>query len=160
MNGLMSVILALASAAGTRPGVPRAWPPPPDREIADRVRGVFAAKCAVCHGPDVEKPRGQFGYVLDLGRVARNPEMVVPLRPDESELWALVEHDEMPPPGSPCGASAPEQKEIIRAWIAAGAPAASPRAPADPLFRWLYKLSLLLLHFPIALVLAAGLRES
>src|SRR4051812_15387288 len=101
MKGLTSVLMALASVAGPRPGVPGSCPPPPAREIVDQVRGVFAAKCAVCHGPDVARPRGRFGYVLDLHRVAANPEMVVPRRPDESELWALVEHDEMPPPGSP-----------------------------------------------------------
>lgn len=159
MSGLMAVFVALGTVAGPRPEESRAWPPPSDRAIAERARGVFAAKCAACHGPDLENPRGRFGYVLDLKRLAGNPELVVPHRPDESELWALVEHDEMPPPDSPRGPLAPEQKEILRSWIAAGAPDAPPIAPAGRLFRRMGKLHLLLLHFPIALVLAAGFGE-
>jgi uncharacterized membrane protein len=146
------------------------------RDIGGEVRGVFATKCAGCHGPDLAKPKGRFGYVLDLRRVAENPEMVIPGRPTESELWVLVQRDEMPPTESPHGALTPEQKEVIRAWIAAGAPDASPGAsdsspsvrsePAVPppvsvdrIIRWLGKFHLLLLHFPIALVFAAGLGE-
>src|SRR5258708_2706784 len=61
-----------------------------DRELASQTRAIFAAKCAGCHGADLVKPRGRFGYVLDLARVAANPEMVVPSFPDESEIWDLV----------------------------------------------------------------------
>src|SRR5205085_2711854 len=142
-------------------------------------RRVFAAKCAGCHGPDLPKPKGRFGYVLDLGRMRENPEMVIPSRPDESELWVLVRGDEMPPPDSPQGPPTHAQKEIIREWIAAGAPDAFPgasdsppavrleqTAPVSPegtsagrLLRWLGKFHLLLLLFPIALVLAAGFGE-
>jgi hypothetical protein len=52
---------------------------------------VFSARCAACHGPDLAKPKGRFGYVLDLARVAGNPEMIVPGAPGESEL---LERDE------------------------------------------------------------------
>jgi mono/diheme cytochrome c family protein len=151
------------------------------RDLAAEVLGVFSAKCVACHGPNVRKPRGRFGYVLDLKRVAGNPEMVIPSRPEESELWLLVRNDEMPPSGAPSGALTAAQKEAIRAWIAAGAPAAdSPPAeaitlsaaqpdapeeeiPSPPLARralsWLGKFHLLVLHFPIALLAAAGLGE-
>src|SRR5579863_9917042 len=89
---------------------------------ADAARAVFKAKCAGCHGPDLEKPKGRFGYVLDLGKIAANPEMVIPGRPAESELSALVSHSEMPPSDSPHGPLTPAQKEAIKNWIAAGAP--------------------------------------
>jgi mono/diheme cytochrome c family protein len=89
---------------------------------AEGARGVFKAKCAGCHGPDLPKPKGRFGYVLDLRRVASNPELVIPGRPSESELWLLVEHDEMPPPDSPRGPLTPAEKAVVRDWIAAGAP--------------------------------------
>ena len=165
--------------AGLRPGAARADPSPPAREIGREVRAVFAAKCAVCHGPQLKKPKGRFGYVLDLRRVAENPEMVIPLRPAESELWTLVQGDEMPPQDSPRGPLTLAQKEIIRDWIAAGAPDALPSAstslpevqsestaPASVestsgkrLIRWLGKFHLLLIHFPIALVFAAVLAE-
>src|SRR5205807_4133721 len=78
-----------------------------------------------CHGPNLVKPKGRFGYVLDLARVASNREMVVPSSPDESELWELVSKAEMPPPDSPTGPLSSAQKEVIHAWIAAGAPTAA-----------------------------------
>jgi mono/diheme cytochrome c family protein len=111
------------------------WPPAtwgdnglPD--LASKTRAIFATKCAVCHGPDLAKPKGRFGYVTDLRRVASNREMVVPSSPDESELWELVRRDEMPPADSPAGPLSPEQKQAIRAWIEAGAPSG---AAADAL---------------------------
>jgi uncharacterized membrane protein/mono/diheme cytochrome c family protein len=180
MNWWMSVIVPLAVVAGVRPGFSSARPTPPKRDIGGEVRNVFATKCAGCHGPDLVKPKGRFGYVLDLRRLAGDPEKVIPFRPMESELWALVEHDEMPPPDSPHGALTPSQKEIIRSWLAEGAPDASAvdlestfsvrsepttaalteMAPGDRMLRWLGRFHLLLLHFPIALVLAAGVAEA
>src|SRR5262245_7385517 len=162
------------------PGIAWAQASSPDRDIGAEVRAVFAAKCAACHGPDLAKPKGRFGYVLDLQRVAKSPEMVIPAQPAESELWILVQRDEMPPPDSPRGSLTREQKEIIREWISSGAPDALPRTsdsptaviselpatvstevtPADRLIGWLGKFHLVLLHFPIALVLAAGVGEA
>src|SRR5437763_678076 len=109
----------------------------PVRDLTAEVRAVFAAKCAGCHGSDLAKPKGRFGYVLDLARVAANREMVVPSAPDESELWVLVHKNEMPPDDAPSGPLTPDQKEVIRTWIAAGAPAATsgatgPNPPAAP----------------------------
>jgi len=173
MRREIAVFVCLAVTAG---GHRVAAAGPPGRDLGAEVRGVFAAKCAGCHGPDLPKPKGRFGYVLDLRRVADNPEMVIPGRPDESELWALVRHGDMPPADSPRGPLTAAEKETIRAWIAAGAPdaagnvgdAASPSVPsvASPVasptsraVRWLGKFHLLLLHFPIALMVAAGVGE-
>src|SRR5436305_517355 len=103
----------------------------PAGDPAAEVRAVFSARCAGCHGPALAKPKGRFGYVLDLARVAGNREMVVPGTPAESELWELVRRGEMPPDDSPTGPLTADQKESIRAWIAAGAPAGgSPPATA------------------------------
>jgi mono/diheme cytochrome c family protein/uncharacterized membrane protein len=179
MNWWMSAAISLALFAGLQPGLARAQSNSPARDLGNEVRKVFANKCAVCHGPDLAKPKGRFGYVLDLRRVAENREMVVPGEPDESELWELVKREEMPPNDSPQGALTHDQKEIIRAWIAAGAPEPSsaaldgphssqPEPPvpaqkdfasADRILNWLGKFHLLLLHFPIALVIAAGVGE-
>src|SRR5580765_6336736 len=98
---------------------------PPVIDGGLNVRAVFAAKCTACHGPDLPKPKGRFGYVLDLARVAGNREMVVPFMPDESELWELVRRGEMPPEDSPSGPLTAQAKEAIHAWIKAGAPAES-----------------------------------
>lgn len=145
---------------------------PPGRDLGTEVRDLFAAKCAACHGTELAKPKGRFGYVTDLRRVAANPEMVVPGRPDESELWELVRRDEMPPADSRTGPLTAEQKDVVRAWIAAGAPDAvsapagqaadepAPPSAAGRTLRWLGKFHLLALHFPIALVIAAALAEA
>jgi hypothetical protein len=170
MQWVVAVLICLAITAGGS----AAGAEPPARDLGAEVRGVFAAKCAGCHGPDLPKPKGRFGYVLDLRRVAENPEMVIPGRPDESELWALVRLGDMPPADSPGGLLSAAEKETIRDWIAAGAPAAvSDPASASGLVsagsqvesttsrtvRWLGKFHLLFLHFPIALLLAAGVGE-
>jgi hypothetical protein len=108
--GLTAVLLAVA------PG-----------DLAADVKTVFSTKCAACHGANLPRPKGRFGYVLDLRRVAGNREMVVPGEPDQSELWELVRRGEMPPEDSPTGALTDDQKATIRAWIVAGAPAAEVR---------------------------------
>lgn len=174
------VSAAFATALALRPVVVSAQSSPVNQDIGAEVRAVFAAKCAACHGSDLTKPKGRFGYVLDLARVAKNPEMVIPYQPGESELWLLVERDEMPPPDSPRGPLTSEQKQTIREWIASGAPDTLPGAADSPTAvrpegptvvssepaaaNWLIgslgKFHLVLLHFPTALVLAAGVNEA
>src|SRR6516225_7605261 len=128
MKSLYRFVACAGLLAVSHPGVAGVQDLRPDREPAwaSQARMVFAARCAGCHGPDLAKPKGRFGYVLDLRRVADNPEMVIPGRPDESELWALVRHGDMPPADSPHGPLTATEKEVIRAWIAAGAPDARP----------------------------------
>ena len=108
--------------AGFRLWITSAQPGSQVNDIGSKARGVFTIKCAGCHGADLAKPKGRFGYVLDLKRIAANPEFVIPLSPDESEMWVLIDRDEMPPAESPQGPLTPEQKEIIKVWISAGAP--------------------------------------
>jgi mono/diheme cytochrome c family protein len=135
------------------------------RDLASETRFIFSAKCAGCHGPNLSNPKGRFGYVLDLARVAANREMVVPSFPDESELWELVGRGEMPPEDSPTGPLSAEEKGVIRAWIAAGAPAnpqgttSAARTVGKGILRWLGPFHLLAVHFPIALLISAALME-
>jgi mono/diheme cytochrome c family protein/uncharacterized membrane protein len=145
--------------------------PEAGRRLAAEVRAVFAARCARCHGSDVPRPRGGFGYIDDLRRLSADHDKIVPDKPDESELWQMVHKGEMPPPDSPTGPLTASEKETIRAWIAAGAPADAPApppreatAPPEPpavgrALRWLGKFHLLVVHFPIALLTAALLGE-
>jgi mono/diheme cytochrome c family protein/uncharacterized membrane protein len=150
-------------------------------DLPSGVRAVFAAKCAACHAPDLRNPKGRFGYVMDLARVASNREMIVPFVPEESELWELIRRGEMPPEGSPSGRLTSEQKETIRAWIAAGAPAKPGAAtmaavPVEPpeletpgeatisktlkhALGLLGRFHILVVHFPIGLLIAAVAAE-
>jgi uncharacterized membrane protein len=72
----------------------------------------------------------------------------------------------MPPEDSPTGPLTAEQKESVRAWIAAGAPAGG-TPPAEPTeiplaasaLRRLGRLHVILVHFPIALLIAAAAGE-
>jgi hypothetical protein len=178
--------IAITCALGVAvccPEPSRALDSAPDagRDWVSEVRDVFSARCTHCHGANLPRPRGGFGYILDVKRLAANPRLVVPSRPDESELWMLVQNGEMPPPDSPTGPLTAAEKEVIRSWIASGAPgesktpvagAASAQhevttdssAPGSASLvrrtvRWLGKFHLLFLHFPIALLLAACAAE-
>jgi mono/diheme cytochrome c family protein len=153
------VLAYAASPAQTAPENPG--------DAALAVRDVFRTRCAACHGPNLLKPSGRFGYVLDLKRVAANPELVIPGKPDESELLQIVSRNEMPP-SKPLS---PEEKDAVRAWIVAGAPPVPPGAesaadkspgPPDDIRRILTgagKFHLVLLHFPIALLIAAAVAD-
>ena len=170
---MLCVFYVLSAGLCFGPGVVFAMDLPHD--LASGVRAIFKVRCAGCHGADLAKPRGRFGYVLDLGRVASNPEMVVPSFPNESELWELVRRGEMPPDDSPTGPLSREEKELIQAWIAAGAPAdtrppaeqdasqADPLAPAPSIEKSVLHLlgpfHLVVVHFPIALLIAAAVAE-
>ena len=167
MNRQYRAIIGALSLAFFSPGLATAGESAPDP--AAEVRAVFSARCVRCHGPQLSKPKAGFGHVLDLRRLAADPDKVVPSRPDDSGLWQQVQNDEMPPPNSPTGPLTAHEKEVIRAWIAAGAPAEAPApmeasaSPASPvLWRgllWIGKFHLLLLHFPIALLTAAMIGE-
>jgi hypothetical protein len=181
MNWNRLAIICALSLALYRPGVTQAGDPaaPEGRDLASEVRSVFESKCARCHGPNLARPRAGFGYVLDLRRLASSSDKIVPSKPEESELWTLIQNGEMPPPNSPTGPLTFAEKEVIREWIAAGAPVegpstareatslaptdeAGPPASGSPVVRtvlWLGRFHLLLLHFPIALLMAAGAGE-
>jgi hypothetical protein len=97
--------------------------------------------------------------------------MVVPSAPQESELWELIKRGEMPPADSPAGPLSQKQKDTIRDWIAAGAPASTASdaeesvPPAIPpsfekrLLSWVGAFHLIAVHFPIALLIVAAMAE-
>ncbi|HEY7310337.1 MAG TPA: c-type cytochrome domain-containing protein [Gemmataceae bacterium] len=143
-----------------------------ERDLAVEVKAVFQAKCVQCHGPQLPKPKGKFGYVVDLKRLAANPELVVPGKPEESHLWELVENDEMPEEGAKAGPLSKDQKQTIHDWIVAGAPAQAtqssnpeisdstpPQSPRQHFLDWLGRFHILVIHFPIGLLLSAAAGE-
>jgi hypothetical protein len=188
MRSILLVLTLGLSAGGSTPGdgsSPAHPKPPvgPGRDLGAEVHRIFSLKCTQCHGAELSKPEGKFGYVLDLQRLAASPGLVVPFQLDQSRLWTLVRDDEMPPPDARAGPLTAEQKDVIRAWIVAGAPPASSQSGAGPassaaradfgtagkhlgappvrrLLGWLGKFHVLVVHFPIALLLVAALAEA
>jgi len=136
-------------------------------DLPGRVRAVFVARCASCHGPDVRKPKKGFGYVTDLQRLAGNPKLIVPSQPEKSKLWQMVESGKMPPEDARTGMLTPDEKDVIHDWIAAlpSDPVVTPTPdpPEPPLvtrvLRFLGKGHVVVVHFPIALLLAAAAGE-
>jgi uncharacterized membrane protein len=143
---------------------PPAVPPSPIPALASQVHAIFQARCTQCHGADLARPKGKFGYVLDLARVAANPKMVVPGNPVKSELYQTVFSNEMPPAKDNLPPLTVEEKEIVKAWIEVGAPPGPPvvSPPKPPpltlrrrIVRDLGQFHPPSTHFPIALLIIA-----
>jgi hypothetical protein len=91
------------------------------------VRPILSDNCFHCHGPD-EKDR-KADLRLDTREGATAPRdgspAIVPGHPEKSLLWKRItttDPDDLMPPPSSHKKLTPEQKEILRAWIGAGAP--------------------------------------
>jgi uncharacterized membrane protein len=144
---------------------------------------LFEAKCNDCHGAHLERPKGKFGYTMDLKRVAANEDYVVPGDPSKSELFRLVNEDEMPGKDSKEGPATAAEKLALHRWILAGAPSALPpklaerqatllsaKAPGDAHAKqtqsffakslaWVGRFHAASTHFPVALLIVALLSE-
>jgi hypothetical protein len=97
-----------------------------DADLAARAKEVLRAHCAECQGGAKARARVS---VLDRDGLIKK-EKVVPNKPDDSALYQLVtatDESVMPPTGRPRLTA--EQVEVIRKWIAAGAPAFPSDAP-------------------------------
>ena len=116
--------------AGTAGAGMAADPPAPtfERDVAP----IFREKCCSCHNPD--RKRGGLdlsGYAATLAG-GSSGEVVAPGDADASYLWQLVSHasePKMPPESDRISADA---LDIVRRWIAAGAPERDGSAPARP----------------------------
>ena len=91
------------------------------------VRPILSQHCFKCHGPDDKSRKG--GLRLDIRESATKEAKsggiaLVPGKPDQSELVARIfssDEDELMPPPSAKRPLTPEQKDILRRWVAAGA---------------------------------------
>ena len=146
--------------------------------LAAEVYRIFEAKCADCHGPHLPKPKGKFGYVLDLERMGKNPAYVTAGKAAQSELFLMVKNNEMPGEDADVPPLNAAELETVAKWIEAGAPgyvppaqaAAAPVTEAPPeavprsfrqrVMNWLGKFHAASTHFPVALLLVAVLAEA
>src|SRR3954465_9062085 len=96
--------------------------------VADRGRDVAAlvkARCVKSHGPTKREGKLNLATPKGFARGGENGAVVVPGHPEESMLWERVEADEMPPK-EPLSA---DEKDVLRRWIAQGAPGLPAAAP-------------------------------
>lgn len=81
--------------------------------------------CVECHGGHLKKPKGQFGYILDLRRLI-DENYVIPEVPGDSDLYiSLITDDpdfKMPPDDSDGPKPSADEIARIHDWILAGAP--------------------------------------
>ncbi len=178
-------MLLLALLTAGKGGVPPATPLNEEQlRTTLQVLDIFKAKCLDCHGPDLPRPKGKFGYVLDLKRVVENPDYVVKGDPENSDLYTLIRDDEMPGEDADVPPLTDQEKAIVKRWIEIGAPAELPAStppappevavtkavaaekPVNPMpfwkqtLRWLGRFHPLSTHFPVALMFVAVLAEA
>src|SRR6266566_3227681 len=86
------------------------------------IRPILSENCFACHGPDKNQRKAKLR--LDVREVAIEREAIVPGKPLESKL---VEHiyttneDDIMPPLKTHKTLSPAQKQLLKAWVAAGA---------------------------------------
>jgi uncharacterized membrane protein len=95
-------------------------------ELAPEILKIFERSCRECHDSSVKKPKGGFGFVMDLARMREDPDYIVPGDAEDSEIYLLIidPDDEfvMPPPESDFPSLTQEEKEMVKDWINGGAP--------------------------------------
>ena len=91
------------------------------------VRPILARYCFKCHGPDDKARKAELrldGREFAMKAAESGAHAVVPGKADESELvkriFSTDEDEVMPPPAAKMPIT-PEQKEVLRKWVAAGA---------------------------------------
>ncbi|MEZ6013912.1 MAG: DUF2231 domain-containing protein [Planctomycetota bacterium] len=145
-----------------------------------RVWALIEARCTPCHAPSgalaASEPRAirKWPGATTLSAVVETA--VVAGDPAESDLFLAIEYDEMPPSDAAQPALSEAEKALVRDWILAGAPlplpdtlpphetlapsvtatpsGPGPAAPPDTL-ELVGRFHPLVVHFPIALLLAA-----
>ncbi|MEN9665314.1 MAG: hypothetical protein RLZZ326_1677 [Planctomycetota bacterium] len=123
---LLAVVAAAGLARGEGP------------DFGREVRPILANRCFKCHGPDDATRQG--GLRLDrrddaLAAADSGNRAIVPGHADDSELVARINSADadvvMPPPDTK-GVLTPDEKQILTAWIATGAPYAEHWAFGKP----------------------------
>ncbi len=92
-------------------------------DFAADVWPVLEAKCVVCHGPGDAFNKLRFDSAEAILKGGKNGKVLVPGDPAASPMFARTvldpdDLDIMPAEGDPL---TPEEAEILRSWIAAGA---------------------------------------
>ncbi len=114
----MSVRIALATLCLAASSASAADPVEFNRDI----RPILSDNCFYCHGNDASHRKAKLR--LDIREEALKKEAFVPGKADASELVKrlfLTDPDEMMPPPDSHKKLTPEQKELLKRWVAEGA---------------------------------------
>jgi cytochrome c553 len=134
-GALAAALLCAAALAG---GARAADVPQYNRDV----RPVLAEACFACHGPDKSARKARLR--LDVREEAVKKGAIVPGKPGESTLVERIFSDEpgkLMPPAKSHKKLLPEQKELLKRWVAAGAEYQphwafiAPKRPALPAVR-------------------------
>ena len=92
-----------------------------------QVRNILSDKCFSCHGPDEKKRKGKLRLdsKTDAYAIRDDGFPILPGKPQESLIYARMtssEKDEVMPPPNSGKSLNPQEKELMRDWISAGAP--------------------------------------
>src|SRR5438552_5242258 len=91
------------------------------------IRPILAANCFLCHGPDPASRKGKLRFDREEGFFGprENGTTIVRGKPEASPLYQHIiskDPDEVMPPPKSKKTLKPQEKEILRRWIAQGAP--------------------------------------
>lgn len=125
---VLSPIGQFAVLSGVLAALPPVWAADPARPVdfLRDVKPILARYCFACHGPDEQAREAELRLDLRDGLLARidNRTIVAPGHPETSELIRRILSDDekvrMPPAASGKPLT-PEQREILRRWVAGGA---------------------------------------
>jgi len=96
-----------------------------DADLAVKATAVLNANCRRCHGRD-GTAEGGMNFILDPAKLVARKK-IIPGQPDQSPLFKRLSTGKMPPPGEQPRPS-PTDVAVVRQWIEAGAPSATPAA--------------------------------
>ena len=118
LNALVLGILTLIANLG--PGAPSS--PEPGIEFNKHIRPILVEHCYQCHGPDSASRKADLR--LDQRPATMESGVIVPGKPDESEFITRIFSDsksKLMPPEKIHKPLKPEQMELLKRWVAAGA---------------------------------------
>jgi hypothetical protein len=155
---------------------------PKPEELAAQAKAILTKHCFECHGKDPTKPKKKLKIFDYAALLSDKRKLVVPGSPDTSLIVKRIENPDSPMPPDDRPPVPDSERRVLRAWIAAGAPdftkapaAGAPTPAVSPseektsgpgelptwkrALRWIGKFHVSIIHFPIALLLAAALGE-
>ena len=105
-------------------------PEPKRNELAAKAHAILKSQCSRCHSDKIAA-ESDFNALSPATMIASVPPVIVPNKPDESELISRILNGSMPPKDQTPRPSQDDFDVLVK-WIAAGAPAHVPDVTTTP----------------------------